>query len=689
MPSSLEIINNFDYNYESAYYAWNPFFDEAAIDLRFYTGDQWNEKERNKLFQEGRNAYVINRIRRNIQLITGYQRAHRLSSVILPQSKQDQQAADDASDLIMQVFSKGNGYNSISDAFGGALKTGWNLSTVWMDYRDDPVNGEIRFGREPYSGFICDPYFTKRDFSDCSYVLRRKYMTLLQAQSLLPKHRKELELLQRNGWSRDDKFPWLPYQSLPSGLDLLAYNESYEQKWKNVSVIVDTETGEYTDWPGDEKSLKEFVSQFPQLEVIQKQKPYMECHIIVNDEHITTITDQYGLNEYPFVPFFGYFEPEAQTWDLKLQSLVRPMRDPQVESNRRRSQMNDIIESQQNSGWIAKKEAVVNPRALYRSGQGEVIWKKSNAQPGDIEKIPPAQIPPSFFQLQELYDRDITEVIGINDAAFGEPANAQESGVMMMLRQGASLISLQDLFDNLRYSQKLLTEKTLKLIRTWTPEKMTKILNREPSPQLLDPNFIKYDISIQEGLLSDTQRQVYFRQLVDLKQLGAPVTGEMLAEAAPIQGKTEYITQLKEVEQQQAQQAQQAAQLQAKQLESVSQMQEARAISDIALSKERTTRAMANLGLQEERASEAVENRSSAALERAKAIKELSMMDDERLLKYMKIVQMMESINKAQEDTSQAEDIQITQATAPPAQEAPQQISQETLTEEVQDGGNV
>lgn len=659
MPNSLEIVNLYDTRYEQAWYAWNSYIALAEQDLRMYLGNQWNNEEKRKLFEEGRNAYVFNRIKRNTNLVEGYQRSHRLSSIILPQEDKDQRAADDATDLILKAMTKGDAFNVISDCFAGALRTGWNLNTIWMDYREDPVNGDIKFGREPYSGFITDPYFTQKDLSDCGYIIRRKYVTYEQANSLLPGHSKELERLAKQGWSRDDKFPWLPYQTQPSGLEMLAYNEFYIQKWKDIPLIVDTETGEYTEWPGSEADLKAFVAKFPQLKVVKKPQAYTECHIIINDAHIKTTVDQYGLNTYPFVPFFAYFVPEANTWDLKIQSLVRCMVDPQIESNRRRSQMTDILESQLNSGWMAKKEAVINPHSLYRSGQGEVIWKTANSQPGDLEKIPPAQIPPSFFQLQELFDRDMVEISGLNDAAFGQPANAQESGIMMMLRQSASLVSLQDLFDNLRLSQKKVTEKVLELVRTWTPEKVQRILGREPAPELFDKDFIKYDISIQEGMLTDTQKQMYFRQLVDLKQLGVPVTGEMLAKAAPIQGKTQLMEELAQMEQAQAQAAQAQQQLQMQQLNSASQAQQARAISDIALSKERFTRAIANIGLSDERSAKAVDDRSSAALDRAKAMKELSSMDDERLIKYLSIVRMMEEMNKVKEQEIKTDDVAL------------------------------
>jgi len=672
MADDLDIIREFDSYYNEAYYAWDPYFPEAERDLRFYLGDQWDEREKRQLFQEGRSTFVFNRVRRNINMVTGYQRKHRLSSVVVPIEDSDQKTADQLSQLLLYTMNAGDGYQVISDCFAGALKTGWNLMSLWVDYRDDPINGDIKFGREPYNGFILDPYLTKTDLSDCGYILRRKYLNVDHVASLLPGQEKEVYALYRQGWERDGKFTWLPYQRQPNGQELMAYNEMYMQKWRNVPMLVDMDSGETTEFDLDKETLDAFLKQYPQLKVVQKPKKYIEMHVIVNDHVMRSEINPNDLDEYPFVPFTAIFEPESDQWGLKVQSLTRCMVDPQRESNRRRSQMVDILDSQINSGWIANENSVINPRSLFQSSQGKVIWRREDAPPGALEKIPPAQIPPSMFQLQELFDRDMMEIAGINDAAFGQTENAGESGVMMMLRQGAAVVNLQELFDNLRNSQKHVSRKVLKMLQKWRPAKVQRIINEEPTQEFYNAEFTKYDVTVQEGILTDTQRQMYFRQLVDLKQLGAPVTGEMLAKAAPIQGKSEYIEELAEMEKQQAQQAQQQQQIQQQVLETQSQASQAKAISDIALSKERFTRAVANMGLEDERASAAVENRADAALQRTKAMKELETLDDDRLIKYLSIVRMMEEMNRGKEEQIKEDDVKISARANEPEQEVPQ-----------------
>ena len=648
MANDNDIVREFDELYKDDYLAWSPFYPLADTDLRAYLGDQWDTAEKQKLFSEGRNALVFNYIRRNINLLTGYQRKNRLSSIVSPTETSDQQAADQLSQLLLHSLNAGDGYKFISEAFGGALKTGFNLLSIWLDYRDDPINGDIKFGRDPYSGFIVDPYFTQLDFSDCGHIIKRKYLSPDQASSLLPGQRKDIEMLSKQGWSRDDKFTWLPYQKQPNGENFLAYNEVYKQGWDQVDMLVDEETGEYTEWEGDKDGLKWFVKNYPQIKVVKKPKKYVDCHIIVNDEFMRTERNQYGLNEYNCVPMVGLFEPESDSWGLKIQSLVRPQLDPQKEANKRRSQMIDILDSQINSGWMAKKSSVVNPRSLFQTSQGKVIWKEDDAQPGDIEKVPPAQIPQGMFELQKQFDQDIMTIAGVNDAAFGMTENAQESGVMMMVRQSASIVNLQDLFDNLRYAQKIISKKALKMIQTWKPEKIERIINQKPSEQFYNKDFIKYDVTVQEGVLTDSQRQIYFRQMVDLYQLtgaaqGSPITPKMLIDAAPLQGKSELNQQIEQNEKQAAQQAQKAEQVQQQVLNSQLEVNKASAIEKLALATERRGRTQSDLALATERISESEQNRAQAALDKAKTMVEISKMNDERVMQVWQFVNELEN----------------------------------------------
>lgn len=684
-----EVIADFDLLYNQAWMAWNAFYPLAEEDLRFYCGDQWEDAEKRALAIEGRRHLVFNRIKRVLNLITGYQRKNRLASVVAPMEGSDQEAADMYSQLLQYAYNRCDGYNTISDCFGGACKSGWNLASLRIDYTSDPINGDIVIDREPWNSFIIDPYFTKLDLSDCNFMMRRKYLSPEMVAALLPSHEKEIWELYKTGWDRDDKFTWLPYQRNAVGQELLAYSEFYRQEFRNQRVIIDRETSRWVDFDGSQDDFDRLKALQPSFELIKRSRKVIIQHIIVNDTLIETIENPLGVNEYPFVPFIAIWEPESDLWELKVQSVVRALKDPQREANIRRSQSIDIIESQINSGWIAEEGAVVNPNSLFQTSQGRVIWKHQGVGPDALVKIPPADIPPGMLQLQQLFDADIVEIAGVNDAAFGQIETANESGVMQMLRQGAAVTNLQDLFDNLRKSQKALSLKILKLIQQWSPEKIKRILNKEPPPEFYAFDMTKYDLVVQEGMLTETQRLQYFRQLIDLQQLGVPIPPNAFIKAAPVQGKTELMQEIQEFQKQQAEAASKAAEAEQAMLTANMELAKTKAIEQLAGAKERYTRAMANLGLEDERVSQSVENQAEAVLKKTQAATAIEGMQLDNAQKYLGLVEMLNQVEAVKGDVLKSDDESVADTADLKVEkniEKPQEVSNGLLQEGLQQG---
>jgi hypothetical protein len=600
-----------------------------------------------------------------INALTGYQRQNRLSSVVSPRENNDQLISDIKSQLLIYASEHDDVYNTYSDVFHGASIGGMNLGSVYVDYSNDPIDGDIKVCREPWNSFILDPYFSKRDLSDCAYIMRRKYVSLDQGIALLPDHEKELEELYEFGWERDDKFTWLPYQrNAAYQSNLLAYDEIYRKETVTQKVLLDTETNRMMDFDGTRAQFRMLKEAYPQFELTSRVKNRIRLDIVVNNQPMKMIYNHYGLEDYPFAFYSPFFVPESDQWDLKVQSLVRQLRDPQTESNKRRSQMIDILDSQLNTGFIADEDSVVNPRSLYQTGSGRVIWRKNTAKPGSIEKLQPAQIPPSMFQLSQQFDQDMMQILGLNEAAMGRMESAGESGVMQMLRQSSAITNLQDVFDNFRLFQKHMSEKILALVSKWSEGKIQRITGMEVPEGFYKAKSNDYDVVVQEGMLTPTQRQMFFRQLIDLKQLGEPIPPMLLAKAAPIQGKSEYFQEMEAFQKSQAEAAQKQQMLEQETQKAQMDLLKSKSIEQMAGAKERFTRATSNLGLMEERESKALENRNTATLNQIKAAKEIDAMNLQAIREGIALTELLNAQNSREVEVNKADDIMIAEGSA-------------------------
>jgi len=623
------------------------YWNQASIDERFYAGDQslWNEIYSN-IPSYRRKQFNFNKIRRIINMVSGHQRKNRKSIICLPQEGSDQETADQFTKTLMWANSQANTYNILSEAFLGACVSGMNLLSVWMDYRDDPISGDIRIDNYGYNGFLMDPFFHKHDLSDCNYIWTRKFLSKRQIASLIPSRADEIMRMTNSVSYRDQKFVFLPQNYNYPIKDLLGYDEFWYLDSRDATVLIDPETEEMIEWKGKEDNLKYFLMLNPQIKKKVIQKQTVKLAVVVNGiEVMYNGANPMGIDRYPFVPVLGYYRPELPYHEWRIQGITRSLRDPQFILNRRQQILLDVLESQINSGLKVMEDSLVDDRDAFKQGQGQALFIKKTAPMGmgSVEKIPPAAIPTAMFDVIGQMDKNLMDISGINEELLGS-AEDDKAGILSMLRQGAGLTTLQILFDQLDFAHKALGMIEMDLIQAnFTPAKIKRITEHEATDQFFNKNFKKYDCQVVEGTDMPTQRMMAFKQALYLRELGIPIPTEYLLEMSTMQNKTEIIKKIVEQEQQQAQQAQQAQMLQAQELKARTDLAEARAYADQGLGIERISRINENQSMAIERRAAAIKDLDMSNLEKIKAAKELKGMDITHLKELLNVIDQLKA----------------------------------------------
>lgn len=350
-----------------------------------------------------------------------------------------------------------------------------------------------------------------------------------------------------------------------------------------------------------------------------------------------------GVDKYPFVPILGYFNPQMPYYPYRVQGVVRNLRDAQYLYNRRRIIELDILESQINSGWKYKENALVNPADVFNlAGQGKGLALKEEAMMSDVEQIMPPQVPPSMTQLSELLAKEVQEISGVNEELLGSAVD-DKAGILSMLRQGAGLTTLQILFDQLDQSQKLLGNLMIEYIQNnFTPGKVKRILEEEPSQEFYNKTFGQYDAAVEDGLNTTTQRQMQFAQMLQLREVGVPISTQDLLEAATLQNKTKIVENAVKQEQAAAQAQQMQQQFAMQEQQAKTDLAYARAAADQGLGIERLSRVQENRALAHERMAEAQKDRMSALLDLARAMSELDNLKLDKIAKVISLAKSME-----------------------------------------------
>ncbi len=633
-----------DRNFSAA----NISFQEQALqDIQQYSGDQYSSDKYN-FGDASTRRFIFNLTRRFVEMPAGYYMQHAKSLTAIPRENGAQETAD----LFSKVFSFIEGNSDLEqvliDAFTfGTLVTGFNLIEMYLDYSDDGVSGDIKFDRVSQSAIMIDPFFKKMDLSDCSSIRKRSYVTKEQAKILLPDYANDIKHMTATD-NRDGKFQFMPENYNFDVRSLLAYDSYSYMDTRVQRIILDKSTGLKTEWVGTDEMLRYAMNPEnggDDLQTYLQTIPSVKEGILLEENLFYSGRTLLGTDSYQYIPMMGYFSPDLKESEFKMQGLVRGLRDPQFLFNHRQTISLASLESRSTSGYMAVEGSVVDPDSLYGTGQGQVIWRKKGTDPTDVVPIQPTDISDGMAKMTEDMSNLLKMVSGIPDEALGQ-ATDDIPGILAMMRQGQSLTVIHRLFKNADSALRLIGKKMIEVIqKNYVPAKIQRITQQEVSKEFYSKNFGKYDVVVEEGFKTSTQKQQQFAEITQMIQLGfdMPELKTLAIETSTLQNKTDLINAMKQSQQAQQQQQQQEAMINAQEQQAGIKMAEAQANYQNKGAAERESRIPENYKLAETHEAQAHRDEEQALLNKAKAIKELQEMDwkgVEQMLKIKKILTM-------------------------------------------------
>ena len=669
MLTRQEIWSEFQENYRYAHDYWSPFVSNAQVYTLAASGYTWSENERLQLNKEGREPLELNIMRRPLQFFSGYLRDNLNSIVIAPVEGSDQATADQMTKLSYYTWDKGEGYTTFLDSADEMMKSGMSLVGIQMDYSRDFINGDIGFYKRCFNQFYLDPTFEHIDLRDCAFAVMRDLLDRTVIKQLLPfVDPKEIDNIQ-NAF-RDDKFlSYHPnFTTLSRNRNLMAYDQYYKRTTRRRKFLVDERSSFYrdiTDLDSDEiRKLKVGIQRMYQLrqdaeaadvdeenlppiiEIREVDRPYVELHIMLNGQEIYNGEDKTGITDtYPFCPLICYMEPSIWMPSQRIQGISSTLYSAQRQFNKRHMKIVDMMDSNISTGYKYMIGSVADPQDLQQSGQNKLIGIDPENAPAGMDSVQELQgggTNPALIEYQQVLDQLTLTLANVNESVLGvdEKGNTQVSGRLAQVRIAQGLRSNRKIFDNIELSQKVLGGLVLRAIQLHMPPgKVERIIGEKPTQQFYEREFEQYDAVIKEGVRSQSQRDAYYYELIQLKKDGiVDVPQTEIVRALQMAGLDEL---QKSIEQQQ-EQINKAQQIQAQTAGMELEVQNATKEEKLALAQERRSRVISNLSLKDERESEAQQNIAQAALDRAKTITEIAKMHDDRILQVLQFVNQLE-----------------------------------------------
>lgn len=559
-------------------------------------------------------------------MVTGYQRQHRKSINYIPTEGADPQTTDQYTRLITHV-SNANGINEqFSKACELATVSGMVLAQPYLDYTgDDPAQGNLKLKIWEYNSFLVDPYFRSPDMSDAQFVWCQEYISKKEAEDRFPDKLQNIAPMAGTP-QRYGSFYFLPenYNMARNDLMVLSY---VWYKWKRKKKrLYSRSRNQFFDFSEQHVDLDAVLYNIPDMEVVEVDTPTWKLAVVLNDQLMFQGDNPLGFDSCPFVPVFWNYEPHINYYDLRVRSLVKTMRDPQFLMNRRIIINHDISEATINAGWKRKVGAVANEDNLKKSGQGWDVIVNEGYELSDVEKIIPSAVPESDLALAEQLKSLIFGTSGVDLENWSAQNDKQSSSLTTLIKQAANLMVLQKYFDQWDYSLKLIGDKMLNIVlNNWNAAKVGLLIGEEPTPHFYSHIFAKYQVVVEEGLNTATQKNMQAQQLLDINQMfGREVfPPSMIIKDMNLSGKSEAVQFLQQQEQMVSAQQEHAQNVQQVFEEAKVKELYSKAALNISNAKERQARSDSNVGLFEERLSMISKNHSMSTKARAEALEKL------------------------------------------------------------------
>lgn len=560
---------------------------EAKEDIEFYNGKQWNPDDKKTLEDSGRPAITVNRVKPLINVLSGYQRLNRYDIDFLPRTNDDMRQAQLRKGITKYILDRSHYNYEESDGFKDGILTGLGWYEVGYQFDWGAQDGDAYVRRTNNFDIYVDPESRDKYFRDAKFIVRARWIDKEELKEQYPEHKDEIEaqaeyyLTEEESDGRNSRL-WWQHETKK-----VRIAECWYKKMTRKKTVV-LKSGE---------TVEEVTPEMVALKMIGTVQEYLDTEVrlmtFFDNVILEDMESPYKHGEFPFVPFPVYYEGD----DYIPAGIVRSLKDPQREINKRRSQELHILNTNANGGWMIEDGAM--------SKEQESAFKEKSTTPGAVIKVAPGAIsgqrivPLSSLGVNQSIvnatmeaEAEMVSVSGINESLMGTDIEKGASGRAIELKQKQAITHIALLFDNLRFAK----ERIAKLLwgrpgkpgiipQFYTEEKTFRIVGENGKPEyvtvnqqvegqnalgetitttLNDLSIGEYDIIIADTPSTATQRTAQFWSLVDAcGALG--IQGNMvldiLLDLSDIAQKDEIKNRLRQQEEQQAQAQQQAMQM--------------------------------------------------------------------------------------------------------------------------------
>jgi hypothetical protein len=530
-------IREFTAEFLADWRADKTFRKNMLEDNDFYDGNQLSQEEIEALDARGQPPVTINRIKPKIDAVCGMQQGMRVDTKAYPAGQREQEASD-----VSEFFRSVEDDNDFDDHESRAFKDLLIPGRAWYEVgkRWDGLKSRHFVRRAYLEDIVPDRNSREMDHSDAERVHQSVWMDLKKAKAMFPHQAERLAVaadshaLDEAGEGENRRIKPDQYAEGGASLskaDLQEFADTKNRRVRIVKTYYRTEIAKlyfyHANLPNgapvdvtdmDKTSMQTLRAAYPDGEVISQPEKKLHCYTFTWNaelEHKRDIRTHDKEAKFPLIMMEGYRERNTGVNF----GLVRQMKDPQREVNKRRSKSLHLISVNRT---IFEEGAFINEQAAREEAPKADAWIK--VAPGSANKFRienNTDLAPAHFQLLMQATQEI-DAAGIAKELEGR--SAATSGRDYQLRQQQAVQPIREIVANLRSGRRRVA---LYLFDEWVHEH-PPIEGQEPLSKL--------DVVVEESPDTITLQQETFDKLSALAEKGIvpPDFIDLLIEVSPL-----------------------------------------------------------------------------------------------------------------------------------------------------------
>lgn len=440
--------------FEEAEHAALDANDLATRCRNYYNGNQLTEEERAELSQRGQPPIVINKIRKEVNWMRGYEMKNRTDPRAFPRNpgQEDEELATTATDALRYVVDSTKYKKIRSQCWEGLLVEGVCGAEILHDFKPPMKEPKIVINRYSFDRLFYDPHSQEHDFSDARYKGGVIWSDMDQLIEEYPEKEDVIGSSVDTTRALDDTFEDKPY-----------YKIWADPKRRRVRVVL-----MYYIENGTWKWVK-----------------YVKGGILEQGE--SQYVDEDGVSQCPLVLESMYVD-----MDNARHGIVKDFLDPQDEVNKRRSKALFQMSARQTWGVKGAVDSVKNMKRELSKPDGHVEVTQEAAQDARETGVLPFNIISQQDQLAGQFNllqdsKNDIQVMGANGALMGE--SGASSGRQVMAEQQGGLVEIAPLYDRiLDFDEAVFRQIWMRVQQFWTQEKWVRITDSDDKPRFVGLN---------------------------------------------------------------------------------------------------------------------------------------------------------------------------------------------------------